>query len=171
MTNTERELFERVSRLERANKRLALGIGALLLLGGSLATIGWQQTSDAMELLRVRRLEVVDARGVPMVQLGTGRSSEGGSIVLRDRLGERRAWWTASPEGSSLALTHEKSPDAGASTAGLSASSAGSEMNLIGPKGALLSATVRSEQPRVDLWNAAGQMLFGAPWKSGARRP
>lgn len=159
---------------------MGIGLGAMLLIGGGLATAGWQEPviqgdqkapGEIQESIRVRRLEVVDRQGVPMVQLGTGRDGEGGSITLRDRLGERRAWWTSSPDGSNLALTFQANDDAGVASAGLGVSSGGSELNLIGSGGAMLGATVRSDQPRIDLWRANGETIFGAPFGGSGRRP
>lgn len=88
-------------------------------------------------------------------------------MTLRDKNGERRSWWTCSPEGSSLALAKEKDPKIeGSNTAGFSVSQSSAEMNLIGPGNGMLSATVKDDQPRVDLWSAKGKSLFAAPWQT-----
>ena len=157
----------RVERLERANRRLTTLCGGCLLLP-ILALCGWQETGQPIpEVLRVHELQVVDQRGVPMVTLATGRSEEGGAITLRDKNGERRAWWISNPAGSSLALAKEKDPKVeGSNTAGFSVSQSSAEMNLIGPGNGMLSATVRDDQPRVDLWSAKGKSLFAAPWQA-----
>ncbi|MEA2554175.1 MAG: hypothetical protein QOJ65_2351 [Fimbriimonadaceae bacterium] len=163
---TRDDLTLRVERLERSNGRLKLMCAASLALP-IIAIAGWQDARPSVpDMLRVRKLEVVDSKGVPMVTLGTGRNSEGGTVTLRDKNGERRAWWTASPEGSNLALMKEKDPSMdGSNTAGLSVSQSSAEMNLIGPKNGMLSATVRDDQPRLDLWSPKGASLFAAPWR------
>ena len=166
--NHDLDLSLRVERLEQANRRLTLVVCALL--GSALfAVAGWQDAAQAPvipDLLQVHKLQVVDLKGVPMVSFETGRSNEGGSITLRDKNGERRAWWTSSPEGSNLGLTKEKDPTMeGSNTAGLSVSQSSSEMNLIGPKNGMVNLSVRDDQPRVDLWNEKGKSVFSAPFR------
>ena len=101
-----------------------------------------------------------------MVILSTGRSHECGSIVLRDKLGERRGWWNSNSDGSSLALSTEgPQGEEGASTAGFSVAGGTAEMNLLGLNGAMLSASVKEHEPRLDLWGLNGASLFSAPWK------
>lgn len=164
----EFELLSRIEKLERSNRRL-LALCSLSLLAPVLALVGWQEAAQVPttpQVLRVHSLEVVDQRGVPMVVLGTGRDNEGGSMTLRDKGGEKRAWWTSSPDGSNLALVKEKDPKhEGANTAGFSVSAGSAEMNLIGPENGMFSATVKDDEPRIDLWSSKGKPLFAAPWK------
>jgi len=161
-------LSARIERLERANRRLSLTCG-LSLFVPLLAIIGWQNATPPatqIDSLQVHKLEVVDPHGVPLVTLNTGRNDEGGSITLRDKNGERRAWWTADPDGSNLALAKEKEPNSdGMNTAGFSVSAGSAEMNLIGPGNGMFAATVREDQPKLDLWSPKGVSLFTAPWK------
>jgi hypothetical protein len=162
---TEIELLARIERLEKSNRRLTL-LSLFWLLLPLLAVVGWQNAPQVQELVRARQIEVVDERGVPMVILTTGRDGEGGAITLRDSTGERRAWWTSSPEGSSLAMTKERAANAeGGHTAGLSVDKDSSQISLIGPEGAMFSATVRGSDPRLDLWGDKGETVFGAPWQ------
>ena len=165
--NAETDLLERVSRLERANRRLTL-LCASCLIVPVLALVGWQEAEAPIPaVLKVHELQVVDQHGVPLVTLATGRSEEGGAITLRDKNGEKRAWWLANADGASLALAKEKTPQVdGSNTAGFSVSQSSAEMNLIGPGNGMLSATVRDDQPRVDLWSAKGKSLFAAPWQT-----
>ena len=158
------QLLARVDRLERANRRLTrslIGLGGLIVFA---TAVGFQQTPDVMDVLRVRKLEVVDARGVPMVTLDSGRRAEGGAITLRDSLGERRGWWTTSPDGSNLAMSHVDPQTEKGSTAGMSASPNSAEMNLIGPDGAMLNSGARQGTPKIELWNSKGEVVFTAPW-------
>lgn len=165
--NAETNLLVRVERLERANRRLALLCGACLVLP-VLALAGWQEAEAPIpQLLKVHELQVVDQHGVPLVTLATGRNEEGGAITLRDKNGEKRAWWMSSAEGASLALAKEKTPLVdGSNTAGFSVSQSSAEMNLIGPDNGMLSATVHDDQPHLDLWGPKGKSLFAAPWQT-----
>jgi hypothetical protein len=160
------QLLNRIERLERSNRRLTLACCACLFLP-VLALVGWQNAAPQIpDVAQVHKLEIVDQRGVPMVTIDTGRSNEGGGITLRDKDGERRAWWTASPDGSHLALVKEKDPKSdGTNTAGFSVTQNSAEMNLIGPGNGMFSATVRDDQPHMEMWNSKGKSLFAAPWK------
>lgn len=169
MIKSDQTIISRIEVLERANRRLTI-LSSLSLLALVSMLVGWQQMPQAPpETIRARKFEVVDAKGVPMITLGTGRSEEGGAITLRDSLGERRGWWSASPEGSSLALTKEKAANAeGSQTAGFSVTKDSAEMNLIGADGSLLTASIKEDKPRFDLWGKNGEVLFSAPWKGTA---
>jgi hypothetical protein len=155
---TELEMLS--SRVERLEKRNRLLSGLLLILP-VLAAVGWQGASDT---LKVRRLEVVDARGVPMVTLGTSRDDEGGSIILRDSGGEKRGWWEATPERSALSLNSSKADGTEDTTLGLQVGPKNARLAIISPGGALLSANMEGDTPKVEMYNAKGAMIFGAPW-------
>lgn len=160
MSHELEALSQRVAKLERRNRFLTL----LLLLAPILAIGGWQ-ASPVPDLLRVRRLEVVDERGVPMVILGTGRKGEGGSVTLRDALGEKRGWWQVEPAGSNLTMSADSGTE-NASTAGFGVTPRSSRLSLISPKGASVSASIEAETPRIDVYSTEGKVLFGAPWKA-----
>jgi hypothetical protein len=152
-------MVRRIEKLERSNRTLMAALIGLGLLG----VVGWR-TQPTPEALKVSKLEVVDGRGVPMVILETGRKGEGGQITLRDSLGEKRGWWQVSPDGSSLTMSAESGSE-NASTAGFGVTPKSARVSLISPKGASLSAAIEADQPRLDLYNPAGKVLFGAPWK------
>jgi hypothetical protein len=160
------ELLCRIERLERKNRnltRLATLACALPLLAG---VVGWQASrTQSFDLLRVKRLEVMDERGVPMVVLAPDRLAQGGEITLRDRNGERRSWWQASPEASAFAMTSEPDREGRTTTLGFGIGTHRAQMSLIGPDGAQVSATVERNEPRVDLTAPNGSSLFAAPWK------
>ncbi len=163
--NAETDLLWRVERLERVNRRLTLLCAACLLVP-ILALAGWQEAEAPVPgVLKVHELQVVDQHGVPLVTIATGRNQEGGAITLRDKNGEKRAWWLVNADGANLALAKEKTPQVdGSNTAGFSVSQSSAEMNLIGPGNGMLAATVRDDQPRLDLWGPKGKSLFAAPW-------
>lgn len=164
MTAEHKDLVTRIESLERSNRRLTI-ISAACLLLPVLALVGWQQTPAIPDVLQTRKLEVVDSHGVPMVILNAGRNDEGGAVTLRDKDGERRAWWTCSPEGSNLALVKEHEQNAqGSYTAGFSVGSTAAEMNIISPQNGMCAITVRDDKPRIDLWGTKGNTLFAAPW-------
>jgi hypothetical protein len=162
------ELTRRIERLERSNRRLLL-LCAVSAIMPVLGIVGWQgagQAQEVLQVLKVHSLEVVDARGVPLLTLNTGRDNAGGSITLRDSGGQKRGWWSSSPEGSNLALVKEKSSDQeAANTAGFGVTSNSADMNLIGSGNGMFSATVKDDKPHLDLWNAKGASVFAAPWK------
>jgi hypothetical protein len=166
MTADHRDLLQRIDRLERSNRRLTLIASGFLVLP-LLMIAGWRQTPQIPEVLQTRKLEIVDAKGVPLVTLNTGRNDEGGALTLRDSDGERRAWWTSYPGGSNLGLVKERDPKVGGGsyTAGFGIGATAAEMNLISPGNGMASVTVRDDQPRVDLWGVKGNTLFAAPFK------
>lgn len=157
-THNVDELVARVERLERRNRILT---GALLFLP-LLAAIGWVQTDN---VLRVKRLEVVDDHGVPLVTLSADRLEEGGMITLRDKQGEKRAWWQAGPGTSSLTLNSEGQDGTGDSTLGLTVGPKRSGVSMISKGGASLNAGMQGDNPKVELYDGKGHPLFVAPWK------
>ena len=88
--NSEHDLIARIERLERRNRRMSMLCG-LSLLVPVLCVIGWRLPSDQaqtpVELLKVKSLQVVDDRGVPLITLGSDRLSNGGMITLRGQAG------------------------------------------------------------------------------------
>ena len=162
----EHELLQRIERLERSNRRLTL-IAAVCFLVPVLALFGFQQTAQIPDVIQTHKLEVVDQHGVPLVTLAPGRNDEGGAVTLRDKDGERRAWWNAYPDGSNLGLVKERDVKTeGSYTAGFSVGATAAEMNLISPSNGMASVTVRDDKPRLDLWGVKGNSLFGAPFKN-----
>lgn len=152
------DLVARIERLERRNRRLTLALLAVPVL----ALIGWTQAGPAS--LQVRRLEVVDERGVPLVILAPERGGVGGGITLRDANGERRAWFTSNPDGAALTLNREGKDGEGDSTLGLSVGPRNGRLSILSRNGASLSASMQGDQPKVELYNAKGGALFIAPW-------
>lgn len=151
------DLLARIERLERRNRRLTL----LLLCMPLLALVGWIGNDD---VLRVKRLEVVDDQGVPLVTLSPARMNEGGMITLRDNAGEKRAWWQAGPGTSSFTLNTEGGNGTGDSTMGLSVGPKRAALSLLSRGGASLSASMNGDTPKVELYDAKGKTLFAAPW-------
>lgn len=152
------DLVARIERLERRNRRLTLLCLALPLL----AVAGWTQAGPGS--LQVRRLEVVDERGVPLVILAPERGGVGGGITLRDANGERRAWFTSNPDGAALTMNREGKDGEGDSTLGLSVGPRNGRLSILSRNGAALSATMQGDQPKVELYNVKGAPLFVAPW-------
>ena len=154
-------LEARFARLERANRRLlalwGLTVAALVLLGA-------QSVSD---VIRARRIELVDARGVPLATLAPARGDLGGELILRDRDGERRASLAAEPGAATLDLQGGR-PDDPSGTAALRADTEGAAMGLVGSK-ASVSASVRKERPHLAMTDARGRQAFEAPFRSTGR--
>jgi hypothetical protein len=169
MSLNSSDVLARLERLERSNRRMRLVCLASLSVP-LLTLVGWQTANPVAEILRVRRLEVVDERGVPLVTLGKERTGDGGSVVLRDRLGEKRSWWQVGPNSGAFAILSEDKDDQKNATAGISVGPRKAEISLFSGNGAALSAGVRNEQPRLDLWSSQGKNLFGAPWTTNQKR-
>ena len=150
-------LEDRVRCLERANRRLVALWGLTL---AALALLGAQTTS---EVLRARRIELVDARGVPLAVLAPTRAGAGGELTLRDREGERRATLAAEPGAASLNLQGGRADDP-AGTAALRADGDGAAFGLVGERASVRSAD-RKEKPRIAATDARGKETFVAPWK------
>ena len=157
------DLLARIERLERRNRALTLAC----LVVPVLALVGWHQAGPPA--LQVRRLEVVDERGVPLVVLAPERKGAGGGITLRDANGERRAWFTAQPDGAALTLNREGKDGEGDSTLGLSVGPRMGRLSILSRNGASLSANMQGDQPKVELFNTKGAPLFVAPWVTGKR--
>jgi hypothetical protein len=134
---------------------------AYALLSLPVFVLGWQKQSASA--LRVTSLEVVDSRGVPMIQLGTGRRSEGGAITLRDATGEKRAWWQVTPTQSTFTLSQDD--ESAATTAGFSVASAQAKFHLLGKDGSSVNVAAGQAQPELEIRSKAGASLFRAPWK------
>ena len=155
------QLLLRIERLERRNRLLTIGLLVLPLL----AVVGWQAGSDT---IRTKRLEIIDDRGVPLVVLSPDRTSEGGMITLRDRDGEKRAWWQAGIATSSLTLNSQGEDGAGGdSTLGLSVGPKSSGVSMLSKGGASMRFGMQSDQPKVELYDTKGRSLFAAPWSAG----
>ena len=127
-----------------------------------IAVVGWRGSA---ETLKAQKLEIVDERGVPLVTLGAARNDSGGSIVLRDRDGEKRGWWEASPEESNLSLNSSKPDGSQQTTLGMNVGPKNARVAIISPSGALLSANMEGDTPKIEMYNSKGAMIFGAPWK------
>jgi hypothetical protein len=161
MLQNHDDLARRIELLERKNKRLSLLCAGCLAVP-FLALVGWQQASDTV---RVRRLEIVDDRGVPLVTLGAARNNEGGSIVLRDAQGEKRSWWEVGPERGTLSMNSAKADGTNDTTLGFQVGPKTARMSMISKGGALLSASMAGDDPQLEIYNAKGATLFAAPVK------
>lgn len=152
-------LEARLQRLERTNRRLlalwGLTVAAAFAIGAQVVP-----TSD---LVRAKRIEVVDAQGIPIVTLGGSRGNLGGEVILRDSEGEKRVWLSAEPGDASLGLQGGKADDP-SGTAAVRADGEGAALGLVGSKASATMA-VRKEKPRIAVTDARGREAFAAPWK------
>jgi hypothetical protein len=155
------QLIVRVERLERKNRLLTLACGVCMAVP-LLALVGWQNASDTVKM---KRLEIVDDRGVPLITLGATRGNDGGSIVLRDNLGEKRSWWEVGPEKGAFTLNSAKPDGSNDTTLGLQVGPKNARMSMISKNGALLSANMNGDNPQLELYNAKGNTVFAAPFK------
>ena len=134
------EIQVRLSRLERQNRWLTL-FCCISLSVPLFAIVGWQTAKDAgqssSDVLKVSRLEVVDSHGVPLVTLGADRASEGGMIMLRDKLGEKRTWWQAGPRTANLTFSSEDTQGENDTTLGFTVGPDLAKILLIGKSGSI----------------------------------
>ena len=151
-------LEARVVRLERANRRLLLLWSLTLVVA---CVFGFQKATD---VVRARRIEIVDSRGVPLATLAPSREG-GGELILRDREGERRANLTVEAGAASLGLLGGRVEDP-TGTAAFRADGTGAALGLVGKKAGVV-ANVRGEKPRIATTDASGKETFRAPWKGG----
>jgi hypothetical protein len=150
------QLERRVRNLERQNRAL------IVLLGGvSFIAVAGFRSAQVSDLVRAKKVEIVDDRGVPFVTLGLSRQG-GGEVVLRDETGDRRAWLSTGNGTARLGMISgtEDSPSA---SVGLAVEPALAHMALSGGKASAVSEVV-DEQPSMELNGRDGKRLFQAPW-------
>jgi hypothetical protein len=155
----QHDLAGRLDRLERKN-RILTALCGLCLAVPLLAVAGWQSASDTV---RVKRLEVVDDRGVPLITLGATRNNLGGSITLRDSDGERRSWWEVAPGSGAFTLNSANPNGDNDTTLGLQVGEGSASMAIVSKSGAVLSNMMAGDEPSVELYNDKGATLFAAP--------
>lgn len=152
------KILDRIERLEKCNRVLTAG----LVLAALVAVIGWQAPPGP---LKVTKLEVIDDHGVPLVTVGPARENAGGSIVLRDKDGEKRAWWDVAPGQGAFSL-NSSSPDGSDSvTLGLQVGPKNAHLSMVGAGSEMLSSALENGSPKIELYNQKGALIFGAPWK------
>lgn len=91
-------------------------LAAGMLLGGASATRGSNSNSDTAamaagdsapsDLVRARRIEIVDEVGTVLLALGTNK--DGGSVSVRDRFGKTTLLASATEHGGTLLLTETR---------------------------------------------------------------
>ena len=81
-------LESRITALERSNRQLRVALGVLLLVVITLSTVAASSKPAALEMLRVRSLDVVNDDGVTVIHLGV-RSSGAGGFWLTNAEGNR----------------------------------------------------------------------------------
>ena len=92
-----RPFEERLKRLESSNRKLRFSMFALLLTACVLACCAFVQPIN--EVVRTKRLEVVDPKGNVVAVIRYNEAFEGGLVQVRDRYAHRRAWLYATPQG------------------------------------------------------------------------
>ncbi|CAN5634884.1 hypothetical protein BH11ARM2_BH11ARM2_28370 [soil metagenome] len=145
----------RLRRLEIQNRLLWLAVAAF-------ACVAARPMVD--DVLRVRRIEVIDEKGVPLVTLGPERAGDGGTIVLRDTGGEKRAWWKIEKDRASFAMTNDgtgKSTKVG--TVGFGVSNDRAQLSILGQGTAQLG--VEAGKPKLEMFDKSGKSVFAAPFR------
>jgi hypothetical protein len=95
----------RIERLERQNRRLRLGLHAVLLAAVAAFVTG-ASGDDTPDVLRAQRVEIVDASGKPMVVLG--QQNGFGFAALLDSLGNYRIQLNALLPGGTVTVKNAR---------------------------------------------------------------
>jgi len=105
MDTTVTDLARRVEHLERQNRRLLRWGGAALLAVTTLAAFGMTAAQDVPEVLKARRIQVVDSKGTVRVDLGANDGPQGAYILVSNARKETRfALATGDALGSMLTM-------------------------------------------------------------------
>lgn len=171
MTKTNEELLLiRIEKLEARSRRFQI-TAMLSLIFPILAIVGWQSTPAKLPkptpLLRVQKLEVVDAKGKLLVSMGYDNWTKGGRVAIYDENGERKGWWRASPIGAHLMMVGTSIEGKETSSVSIQAddskTSSSAGLRVIGPKSAMLTAGVNSNKPTLAMYAPDSKVLFEAP--------
>lgn len=106
MTETHAPQDARIARLERRVRRSnALAGGACLGLAALVGAGLSGQDADVQDLVRARRIELVDDKGVVRVRMGqdaedAGRRSRAAGITVHDAKGDERGGFSTLDDGS-----------------------------------------------------------------------
>lgn len=152
-----RTLELRVRSLERTN-RILICLCATM----SLAVVYGFQGESVSDLVRTKRLEVLDDNGVPVISLAPARSG-GGELLLRDESGDRRAWLTAANGAARLGML-SGTEDAPTASVGFGVEPNHSRMAISGTK-ATATTSVDNDAPSIELSASDGRVLFSAPYR------
>ena len=123
-------LETRLSALERQTRYLKIyaGIASTALL---LTLYGFH-SAQVQDEVRTKKLQIVDDQNVPLITLEGGRMG-GGSIVIRDSTGERRAWLTAEQNAAQLGMV-SGDPESPTASVGLDVAPNHAHLGVLGAK-------------------------------------
>ncbi len=97
---------ERLTRLERKNRRLTLALVLTGLAAALAVTAGMGPAGAVPDEVKAHRFTLVDADGKTRARLGP--SSEGASFILFDASGKGRAGFGMTKQGPEILMTDEK---------------------------------------------------------------
>ncbi len=103
MALTLEQLAARTAVLETQNRRLRWGLTMLLIMAGVAGMLGVAKPRAVHELLRAKRIEVVDNHGVPLVVLEHGK--HGGAVVVRTAEGKPLCHLSGNGQGDGTIAT------------------------------------------------------------------
>jgi len=101
---------ERLNRLESSNRKLRKTIFCFLLMVCALACCAFVQ--PVSEVVRTKRLEVIDPKGNVVALIRYNEAFAGGLVQVRDRYQHRRAWLYATPQGGGFVTVSAEDPNA-----------------------------------------------------------
>jgi hypothetical protein len=147
----------RLQRLERQNRAL----GAALLLVCAAFLYGFTRQEALTDIVKAKRIELVDDQGVPLVTLAPSRSG-GGEMTLRDGAGDRRVWLTAEKGGARFGMSGGDN----ATSIGFGLDPKQARLAVTGGR-AFVSETVVNGVPSIEADGQDGRILFAAPYRKG----
>lgn len=115
------------------------------------------------DLIQAKKIQVVDDKGIPLVSLEPTRGNEGGSIVLRDKSGDPKAWFNTG-DGTARIGMISGAVDQPTATLGLSVSPDQTHIGLSSGR-ASMTSSVENEKPYFEIIGRDGKALFSAPWR------
>jgi hypothetical protein len=159
------QLSARLDKLERQNRNLKQAGLVVCGLATVLIITAWRSPhNESFDSLTVGKLEVIDAKGIPVIALSPNRANTGGTIVLRDNSGDKRSWWETDAGSARIVFESPNGKNDERTIAGLSTTPGKAQMSLLGSKGDSILDSVENDRPTVTLQDAHGKSLFAAPW-------
>ncbi len=152
----------RVERLERWMRIVVVGsvlsVAVFMLLG-----VAAQQTVSQSEVLRARRIEVVDTTGRPRMVLALSPQDGSPALVMLNAAGRTRVSLAILPRGASGLVVSDAAGRERISLSSVPSGGAGlALLNVTGGTRAMFT-TLPSGPPVLVLYNAEGGVLFQAP--------
>jgi len=153
-------LEPRIAALEKQTR--ALKAYAAVATAALLFTVYGFKTDQTQDSVRTKQLQIVDDQGVPLVTMEKSREG-GGSIVLRDAAGERRAWMTVDRNAAQLGLDSGL-PESPSAAVGLDVAPNHAHFGVLGER-ASVALSVDQEKPKMEILDQEAKTVLRVPWR------